>query len=303
MKIDFRCRQCDQRLRAAKSCLASVIVCPACQQETYVPDPAVDSLGNWYDEHAADFQEYVAPGPVWAPCTASIREIFRDAWVLYQEHVWTLLAVSVIDLVLWALGLAFVFVPAIGTFAVLWKAVGIPPPISVLGMFVVLALGIMALINAMICSHAKFYLKIARGESATILDAFHIGWKQGAVTMLPTVFTVMCLTGFMLCVVPGVVVYLLFWPYVWVWADRQTGENTAHAFPMSRDLTSRNLGTSCLITLIGVLVTLVGFKVFGQSLTGVLKAVAYLRMSGQPVGRVDHAWPSLPAPLQGVDPA
>ncbi len=240
MKIEFHCEQCDQHLRAADDFVDRVIVCPACHSETFVPNPDSDERATWYEPVIVDSEQ----APVWAPQSVSMSEIFQDAWSLYVEHLWMLLAVAVIDLVLWVVGLALIFVPAVGTFAVLWKAVGIPPPLSVLGMFIVLALGGMTLINAMICSHAKFYLKIARGERATILDAFHIGWRRGAVTMLPTIFTAMCVTGLTLCVVPGVLVYLFFWPYVWIWADRQTGENVSQAFPMSRDLTSRNFGIS-----------------------------------------------------------
>lgn len=296
MKIEFRCEQCDRLLRVATIHAGSAVACPACRRELVVPD--ADSA--WETATAAP---PVAAESVWDPQTVSLRGILHDTWTLYVENLWLLLAVALIDILLWIIGIVLIFIPAVGTFAVLLKAIGLTPPLSVVGMFLVWGLGFMYLMNAMTCSQTKFFLKIARGEPTNIFDAFHVGWGRGAITMLPTIFCVICMFGLVTFIVPGVFVYLFFWPYIWIWADRQTGGQDSRAFVLAKDLSQRNLATSVAISAISILVTIFGFKLFGQSWNGVLKAVAYLKMSGQEITGIVRYSAEPSVPYEGVDPA
>ena len=298
MKIEFRCLHCQRLLRVPAAHRGDWVVCPACHNAVTVPDPQFDpAASHWQVTDSAEVFELV-----WEPQAVSLSSILQDTWAIYVQNLGKLLVVTLVDLLLWIVGIFLIVVPAVGTFAVLQKAVGIPVPLSMLAMFFVLLLGFMYLVNAMTCSQTKFFLKVARGEPTSILDAFHIGWKPGAITMLPTVFAAISLSGLMLCVVPGVCVYLFFWPYIWIWADRQTGGQDAQAFPLARDLSSRNIPTSLTIAAIGIAMTVVGLNLFGQSLFGILKAVAYLRMSGQEVTGLIRRQPVQTLALPGVDP-
>lgn len=294
MKTDFRCVRCDRLLRVAIVHVGCSVACPACRTELVVP--AFDPIWE------AESDTLPAASPVWNPQTVSLASILQDTWTLYIENLWLLLVVALIDVLLWMVGIVLIVIPAVGTFALLWKAIGMPS-LSVVGMFLVLSLGFMYLMNAMTCCQAKFFLKVARGEPTSLLDAFHIGWKKGAITMLPTIFVVICLTGLTLFVFPGVCVYLFFWPYIWIWADRQTGDRASNAFLLAKDLSQRNLGTSVAIAAIGVVMTIFGLKLFGQSLNGILKAVAYLHMSGQEVTGIVRREPVPNLRSRGVDPA
>ena len=295
MKIEFRCVRCDRLLRVAIGHAGCGVDCPACQTKLVVPehDPVWE----------VETHDTLSARLIWNPQTVSLSGILQDTWTLYVENLWLLLSVALIDVLLWIVGIVLIIIPAVGTFAVLWKAIGLAPPFSVMGMFIVLSLGFMYLINAMTCSQTKFFLKVARGEPTTLLDAFHIGWKKGAITMLPTLFVVLCLSGLMLFVIPGVFVYLFFWPYIWIWADRQTGERASNAFVLARDLSHRNLATSVVISIISIVMTIFGLKLFGQSLNGILKAVAYLRMSGQEVTGLARRSSEAHLRYEGVDPA
>ena len=296
MKIEFRCDQCDRLLRVAPIHAGSAVACPACRMELMVPD--LDSA--WEDDSVVG---RAGAESVWDPQTVSLQSILHDTWTLYIENLWLLLAVALIDVLLWIIGIVLIFIPAVGTFAVLLKAIGLAPPLSVVGMFIVWGLGFMYLMNAMTCSQAKFFLKIARGEPTTIFDAFHVGWGHGAITMLPTIFCVICMFGLVTFIVPGVFVYLFFWPYIWIWADQQTGGQDSRAFVLAKDLSQRNLATSVAISAISILMTIFGFKLFGQSWNGVLKAVAYLKMSGQEITGIVRRTPEPILPFEGVDPA
>lgn len=296
MKVEFRCDQCDRLLRVNQAHAGSLIACPACQFQLVVPK--AESLQELESDHTSEI------APQWNPQPVSFQIIFADTWTLYVENLWMLLGVAFVDLLLWILGIGLILLPAVGTFAVLINAIGLPPPLSVLGMILVLLLGFIYLVNAMTCSQTKFFLKVARGEPTKFLDAFHIGWRKGAITMLPTVFGVFCVSGFMLCAFPGVFVYLFFWPYIWVWADRQTGEQESYAFPLAKDLTIRNLSSSIAIAAIDLGLTVFALKfLFGQSLVGVLKAVAYLHMSGQEVTGINRLNPKNQTNSEGADPA
>ncbi len=299
MKIEFRCSQCSRLLRVATEYVGHAMTCPACEASQSVPDPETDPGASHFSvSHRTEVFE-----PVWNPQAVSLRDVLRETWTLYVENLWLLLGVAFIDLVLWVVGLFLAIAPAVGTFAVLHQAIGVPLPFSVVGMFVVLALGSMTLVNVMTCCQTKFFLKVARGEPVTIMDAFHIGWKKGEVSMLPTIFAAISLSGLVICIVPGVFVYLLFWPYIWVWADQQTGGQDSHAFPLSKDLCTRNMGTSIAVGAIGLVLTIFGFKFFGQSLLGILKAVAYLKMSGQEVTGLARPYAAPHFSFEGADPA
>ena len=294
MKIEFRCDRCDRLLRVATIHAGCAVACPACRSDLVVPEHTAVGEPAWETPYAT--------AAAWNPQTVSLQSILQDTWTLYVENLWLLLAVALIDVLLWIVGLVLVLVLAVGTLAIQLKAIGLPPHFSVVGMLLVWCLGFMYLMNAMTCSQAKFFLKVARGEPTSVLDAFHIGWGPGAITMLPTIFVVFCLTGLTLCVFPGVFVYLFFWPYIWIWADRQTGGRDSHAFALAKELSSRNLATSVAIAVISLAMTICGLKLFGQSLNGVLKAVAYLKMSGQEVtGIVRRPSPSM-VQFEGVDP-
>jgi len=298
MKIEFRCLHCLRLLRVPNAHLGDWVVCPACQNAVTVPDPQYDpSASHWQVSTSAEVFE-----PVWDPQTVSLSSILQDTWTIYVQNLGKLLVVTLIDLLLWIVGIFLILVPAVGTFAVLQKAVRVPLPLSMLAMLLILILGFMYLVNAMTCSQTKFFLKVARGQPTSILDAFHIGWKHGNITMLPTVFAAISLSGLMLCVVPGVCVYLFFWPYIWIWADRQTGGQDAQAFPLARDLSRHNIATSLTIAAIGIAMSVVGLNLFGQSLFGILKAVAYLRMSGQEVTGLIRRPPGQTLALPGVEP-
>jgi hypothetical protein len=298
MKIEFRCDQCDRLLRVSDFHIGKLIACPACHNSLVVP--------------AAEFEEAVFPieglqsavtsERIWDPQTASLRRILQETWALYVQNMGMLVVVTLVDLLLWLVGIVLIFIPALGTFAVLQQAVGFPISLSMLAMLLVILLGFTYLVNTMTCSQTRFFLKVARGERTSIRDAFSVG-GGGKVTMLPTLFAVLTMSGLLLLVLPGVAAYLFFWPYIWVWADRQTGDRDGRAFSLAGSLSSRNVGTSLAITGIGLAMTFVGLSFFGYSLFGMLKAVAYLRMSGQEVTGLDRMRPVVDETLSDEESA
>jgi len=274
-KIEFRCGQCDRLLRVADMHRGKWLTCPSCQSDTQVPDDAESPWVEGPAEEALDSE--------WNPSAVSMAEIFRDTWAIYVDRLWLLLFAWLIDLIFYAAGLLFILVPAIAAGFTLGRGARVPRELVLLAIVLIATLGVITLVNVMACRHARFFLKIARGEPVSISDAMRLELRP--ITVLPIVFAILVGIGLMILVIPGVYIYLTLWPYIWVWADERTERQTVDAFPLSKELTRVNTGPS-----IGVgLVVLVG-AFFGQAeiFTGtfarLLKAVAYLKMSGQPVG-------------------
>ena len=117
-----------------------------------------------------------------------------------------------------------------------------------------------------------------------IAEAIRIELRPQSVTFLPIAFGLLVGIGLMIMVIPGVFIYLTLWPYLWVWADHQTADRTVDAFPLSKELTKRNVGPSIAISLVVLVGSFFGqAEIFTGTFARLLKAVAYLKMSGQEV--------------------
>jgi len=110
-------------------------------------------------------------------------------------------------------------------------------------------------------------------------------------------FSIIVNIGVVLCVVPGVILACMFFPCTWLVIDRNLG--TMEALDQARQLTNGNKLTLFLVFLLYALVAMVVGTItcgLGGFVTGpfggLLAAVCYLRMSGQPL-----AGPSQNAPI------
>lgn len=270
-KIEFRCEYCDTLLRVSSVHHGKWVTCPTCTAETLVPDISAQPV-NAREESSV----------LWQPCQVPVSEIFRDTWTIYVENLWTLLGVALIDIVIYLLGLLTIVVPTIFT---VWILVSqqVPHELAFLAGLLIAVLGVITLFSHMACRHAKFYLKVARGEPVSVADAMR--FPKESRTILPVAFAMIVGIGLMIFFIPGVYVYWSFWPYLFVWADRQAPDRSVDAFPLAKELTRRNMSTSVSISLVVLLGSLFAqAEIFTGTFARLLKAVAYLKMSGQDVG-------------------
>lgn len=133
-------------------------------------------------------------------------------------------------------------------------------------------------------------LRVARGENAEIADMFsatRFFWRFFWGTLL---FQIMIGIGFVLLIIPGIILVLMFWPIYYVIVDRDTG--VIESLRLAQELTSGNYMAvfvlflaSLGIGLLGILGCGVGL-LFAIPLVELLFAVAYCGMNGQaPVQR------------------
>jgi hypothetical protein len=131
-----------------------------------------------------------------------------------------------------------------------------------------------------------FLLKIARGQPANIGDVFSGGkyYVPMLVTML--IFNLMTQIGFLLLIIPGVIVLLMFGQFNYLIVDRNLG--IADSLQKSMEITKGNKLTMLLIWLVcaglvivGALPCFLGWLVVFPYMA-LLHAVIYLTMTGQP---------------------
>ncbi len=224
------------------------------------------------------------PELAWKPTVASVSAIFRDTWAIYVDQLWLLVGAAILEGIMILFGYCLLLIPSFLAAGVLMPLGR--PELVMLAMCGIFGLGLVVQHNVITASFCRFHLKLAKGEPVSLADALHIEWRRGAVSFLPTMYGFLLISGLLILVIPGVIVYLVLWPYCWVWADGKTGKSNANAFPLAKELTSRNMPVSFSLAGVGLALFFVNVLAFpfSRSLKGVLQAVAYLHMSGQAVG-------------------
>jgi uncharacterized membrane protein len=106
------------------------------------------------------------------------------------------------------------------------------------------------------------------------------------------IFAIVSSIGFVLCIIPGIIVYVFWGFYAFVIADRGEGTGIGEAFSRSVEITAGNrwqlLGLGILLILInfvGAILCGVGL-LFTYGITAVTGAYVYRTLSGQPVAEI-----------------
>ena len=93
------------------------------------------------------------------------------------------------------------------------------------------------------------------------------------------------LIGFLLLIVPGVILLLMFWPAYYLIIDGRAG--VIESFSVARRITEGNWGSAFVLYMMSIAISLLGCAavcvglIFALPLVSVMWAVAYLMMSGQ----------------------
>jgi hypothetical protein len=129
-------------------------------------------------------------------------------------------------------------------------------------------------------------LKVARGENAEIGDLFTGGPYYLRMLGNSILFQIIISVGIVLCIVPGILLALMFWPFGYVLVDRDSPG--MECLSEAKEITQNTwLQVFVLwlavfgITLLGMVPLCVGL-IFTIPLTSLMFAVAYCHMTGQP---------------------
>lgn len=131
----------------------------------------------------------------------------------------------------------------------------------------------------------RLLLNIARGQQAPLSDLFsgaQYFWRMLGASIL---YGLMIAAGTLACIIPGIILGLMFLPYTFVLVDQNVG--VLECLSRAKDITKNNLLAlvwlvlvSFGINLLGMLALCVGL-IFTVPLSMLFLAVAYCKMTGQ----------------------
>ncbi len=131
---------------------------------------------------------------------------------------------------------------------------------------------------------AQITLKLLRGQAAQFGDLFAGGPLFLPVLGASLLAGLAVWVGLMACVVPGLLLILLFWPFYWLVVDQKTG--VFESFGVAFSIAKVNAGTSIILMLVSLGIMLLGFialgigLLFAAPLVGMITGTAYLMMAG-----------------------
>ncbi len=288
MPIEFRCMHCGTLLRTDDDTAGKQAKCPQCGAVMSVPamggapaSPFAADPGNPYQSPSA-----FAPHPGNAPpgeivaTTIDFGDIFRCTWEIFKPNWGTcLLAYFAVLAVNFLISYGLVF----GLMMVGRVMVGPRggAPFSIVGNVIAQLISIWLGIGLMI-----YMLKVARGEVAEFVDLFSGGPYYVQIFLALLLFSLIFYVGLILCIVPGIILGLMFSQFYYLVLDR--GLPVSDAFRTSRELTRGNKLTLFLILLVFGLASValvlltcgLGILVVGPY-GSLLIPVIYLAITGQ----------------------
>jgi hypothetical protein len=132
---------------------------------------------------------------------------------------------------------------------------------------------------------ARISLKLARGMPAAISDVFSGGPRFLPVLGGSILAGIALFFGALLCIVPAILMALWAWPFYYLIIEEKA--SVLDSFSVAMTITERNRGTTFVIWIVSVGVSILGCcavyigLIFAMPLVSVMWATAYLMMSGQ----------------------
>lgn len=314
MPIDFKCSHCGKLLRTGDETAGKKAKCPDCGTVLTIPiagaaapsgptpgavPPPRPPLGPPPQAAAANPYQSPTVPPVGAGAAGPIgravldmNDVFSRTWEIFKSQLGTCILIPLVASLLYGVVIAVALMILFGIAAVLGHIAGILS-------FLVMFFGIIALwvaVMAMVMPLVRIFLKIARGQPVAFGDIFDFGPQIIPFVLTQLLFGIMVEIGCMLCLVPGILLAVMFFPCTWLVLDRNLG--VMDSFNEAKEITNGNKMTLFVLWLlaglgaglVNALTCGLGGLVTGPFM-GLMSAVAYLRMTGQPLANVGPVVP------------
>jgi len=217
------------------------------------------------------------------PRIIKVGDVISRAWELFKSNLGMCLAAPLLAMLIYF-------------FCVIVVSVGL----GVIGAILGREFGQVAEVPLMLLMNLVFYLivfylqlgvqmvflKIVKGENPEISLLFGAGPYLGRMFLCSIIFGIVTTLGYILLIIPGIILALMFWPYPYLLIDRNLPG--IQSFTESRKITQGNLLNlfgvflaSLGIILLGGLLTLgIGF-IFLLPFAFLIQTVAYAEMTSQ----------------------
>lgn len=314
MPIEFRCQQCAKLLRVSDETAGKQAKCPSCgavqtipaaapSPEMRSPPPAGNPFGAAPPmpptTSGAEQNPYQAPpsypgefaGAAYGAETLGVfqttmidaGDILSRTWAIFKIH-WGMCTLAFF--IVWIIGFAAGLV--LGPLAVLCTAaMGLKqndPETAIVNQLLVQIIAF-PLETWLSAGLTLFMLKTASGQAPSITDVFAGGRYFLPMLLARILFVLAYLIGVAACIVPGVLLGLMFSQYSFIIIDR--GAGGIESLSLSKEITTGNKGAIFLLYLATIPIGLLGCAAaivgvfFAQGFLLLMFAVAYLAMSGQ----------------------
>ena len=316
MPISFRCEKCDQLLRVPDDAAGKKAKCPSCSEvasvpmeSTEPPQPAAPmpppsagdafrdpSPANPYSTPTVDRRTLASA--VSCPLshrTIDVGEVINVSWEIFKNNMSSLVVAFLVFMVISMLlgGLTQVIMMTI-LGAQQQGPVGQQPfDPAALSVSMVLNIVSSAVQAFFMIGMARMYLVAARGGSPEIGLLFSGGDKFVPIFLASIVFGIAVGLGSMLCVIPGIILACGLWMHYYLILDQDVA--IMDSFSQAWEFSKGNRLSAVLLFLVQIGLAIIGLLLlcvgllFTSPLGGLMWAVAYLQITGQPVGQSDPA--------------
>ncbi len=312
MSIEFRCTDCNKLLRTDDSTAGKQAKCPECGAVMSVPasstsesvgpsapPPLGESGGSPFDQTApypdapSDTENpYASPSAYGTaprdhapsgeirPTRIDLGDVLARTWAIFKREWGMCLAAG---LIVFGINIGFNIVVSVA-FNVASMMAGDDILAIMFGFCNNL---ITTLFNIWLSTgQYMYFLKVARGEQPEFGEIFN-GGRYFIPVVLATILVILAtLAGYMLCIIPGIIVGLMFSQYWLLIIDRNVG--VIDSLSISADITSGNKLTlfaiglvvalgACLVTILTCFVGILAVIPY----CALLVPVIYLAMTGQ----------------------
>jgi uncharacterized membrane protein/DNA-directed RNA polymerase subunit RPC12/RpoP len=296
MPIEFRCTQCRKLLRTQDDTAGKQAKCPVCGTLVLIPNPAspprlpADAApppARLVAESASpDGLPSLAADDATAPPRLEIGELLSTSWKILQGRLGLCIGATMAAMLVFSAAAISLSIPI---FLASLHGGNRAEPQSMLPLFVGVGWWLVEILlySLMLAGQAVFFLKIARGQPAGVADFFS-GWRWGLTAFL--VYLVAYLAtyiGFLLLIVPGIIVALMFSQSMFLVVDRSA--TLSEALRMSRTLTDGHKLVLCglfaivwALSFVAAIPCYLGLIIF-LPWKGLLTAIVYLRLTGEAV--------------------
>lgn len=324
MSITFYCGHCGRMLTTAEDRAGQQAKCPGCGEAVTVPPPAAPLALEEEAFPARDGGESSQAAEAAAPpkprstrtcpmcgmenprkvqkCQACGEEFpgeegsargvkqsldvgtaLSNTWDIFKDHLAVTVGGTLIYMIpalLWIYSLIVAVVVSViyldQQHEELLVALLIAGPISLLSF---------CLLIYMSPGYSLLILGVARGEAVGLGTLFRGGKFLIRSFLVSIIFSTCALFGFALCIVPGVLITLMWWAYSLVLVDEDSPGISCLA--RSKELMQGQWGQVFLTLLVGSLINnaaasfCIILGIFSQAYFSLLMAIVYLRISGQ----------------------
>ncbi len=292
MPIEFQCPKCSRRLRTSDEHAGRQVKCPGCGEALAVPssslptdlelEPASSLQSPRANTMRAGASLGSAPSGTLQPTRIGIGDTLRTTWAIFKQQWKTCVGAALI---------MFLILGGIQTvLRTMLSGAGRGGDIGSTTAMIGLALSLVSYaVNLWLqCGMVYLMLKVARGEpSASISDLFGGGKWLLNFFVASLIVGIIVTIGFILLIIPGVILALMLWPFQYLIVDRNV--EIMESISTAREITKGNKLTVFLMyLLVGIIGLLVVAITLGLGTLVVVPyvalalAVTYLKMTGQP---------------------